>query len=155
MGILFACVDFCSGLCAWNNHYCWPGNCYYSGLTDHCSCDYGFRKVSDSGETTCQPTQKPSINTCDTVAIGPNGEKKRAMSSTSNTDCQYLADMYGNFNASNMTYNMVIDLNIFTSSSRPDFIAESRFGLREASIYIERRDVRGKQGFLYVILMHL
>jgi len=146
-------VHGCSGLCAWNDHFCWPGSCGSSGITEDCSCDSGFTKVSYS-ETTCQPTQKPSINTCNTKAIGPNGEKKRAMSSKSSTHCQYLADMYGNFKPSYMTYDMVIDLHIYPSSSRPYFIAESRFGLREASFYIERRDVRGKQGFLYVKVMH-
>jgi len=139
-------------MCAWNNHYCWPGNCGSNGLTQHCTCASGFNNVStygatiNSGETSCQPTQKPSILTCDTVAVGPNGEKKRAMSSEASTACENLQDMYGNFQPSVMEFDMASDLIIDVSSIlKPAFIVESNFGISDSTIRIKHMTVNGKQ----------
>jgi len=137
-------------MCAWNNHYCWPGTCGTKNLTQDCICAPGFNKVSidgaaiDSGNTTCQPTQKPSILTCDTVAVGPNGEKKRAMSSAASTACDYLQDMYGNFQPSVMEFHMASDFIInVTSISKPAFIVESNFGISDSTISINHMAVKG------------
>jgi len=138
-------------MCAWNNHYCWPGNCGSNGLMQNCTCAPGFIKVStygaaiNSGETTCQPTQTPSILTCDTVAVGPNGEKKRAMSSAATTACRHLQDMYGNFKPSVMEFHMASDLIIdVTSFLKPAFIVESSFGISDSRITLKRMTVNGR-----------
>jgi len=143
-------VNF-KGMCAWNNHYCWPGNCGANGLTQDCACAPYFRKVStpgaaiNSGETTCQPTQTPSIFTCDTVTGGRNGDRKRAMSLTASTACEHLQDMYGNFQPSIMEFDMVSDLTIdITSIARPAFIAESYFGISDSTIRINHMTVNSK-----------
>ena len=145
-------------MCAWNNHYCWPGNCGSDGLTQDCTCATGFNKVSingatiHSGNTTCQPTQKPSILTCDTVAVGPNGEKKRAMSSAVSTACDYLQDMYGNFQPSVMEFDMASDFIIdVTSISKPAFIVESNFGISDSTVSIKRITFAGYT-WLYFVL---
>ena len=138
-------------MCAWNNHYCWPGNCGSNGLTQDCTCATGFRKVSlygaaiDSGETTCQPTLKPTILTCDTVTVGPNGEKKRAMSSAASTACEYLQDMYGNFQPSAMEFDMASDFTIDTVNNitKPAFIKVSNFGISDSTVRINRIAVNG------------
>jgi len=135
-------------MCAWNNHYCWPGNCGANGLTKDCTCAPGFRKVSipgatiHSGETTCQPTQTPSLFTCDTVVDGPNGERKRAMSSVASTACEHLQDMYGNFHPSVMAFDMASDFTIdITSIAKQAFIAESYFGISDSKIRINHMTV--------------
>jgi len=139
------------GMCAWNNHYCWPGNCGSDGLTQDCVCDAGFRRVLIdgaaiySGNTTCQPTQTPTILTCDTVAVGPNGEKKRAMSSATPFTCANLQDMYGNFQPYMMQFNMTSNSTTYVAStSKPAFIIASNFGISDSTIYIKHRRVNGK-----------
>jgi len=143
-------------MCAWNNHYCWPGSCRSNGLTQDCTCASGFRKVSihgaaiNSGETTCQPTLKPTILTCDTVTVGPNGEKKRAMSSAASTACAYLQDMYGNFQPSVMEFDMTSDFTIDTVNNitKPAFIKVSNFGISDSTIRINHMTVNGMRTFL-------
>ena len=139
-------------MCTWNNHYCWPGTCGADGLTKDCMCAPGFSKVSvygadvHSGNTTCQPTQKPSIVTCDTVAFVPNGKKKRAMSSTNSSECEYLQDMYGNFQPSVMKFHMASKLTIdITSITKPDFIEETNFGISDSTIRIKHMAVNGTE----------
>jgi len=139
-------------MCAWNNHYCWPGNCGSNGLIQDCVCDAGFRRVLidratiDSGNTTCQPTQTPTILTCDTMAVGPNGEKKRALSQTATTACADLQDMYGNFQPYTMQFDMTSNFTIdSTNASKPAFIFEANFGITDSIIYIKHRSVIGKK----------
>ncbi|XP_052788825.1 uncharacterized protein LOC128223590 [Mya arenaria] len=133
----------CQRMCSWNNHYCWPGSCR-NGLTKDCSCAAGFTSVSNYVETSCQPIQKPSILTCDTVAIGPNGEKKTAMSSSNSTECQYLQDIYGNYQPTIMQYDLSTEYIIDISSySRPSYIVEQNFGITDATVYMQRQSVSG------------
>ncbi|XP_052789246.1 uncharacterized protein LOC128223857 [Mya arenaria] len=134
----------CQRMCSWNNHYCWPGSCR-NGLTKDCSCAAGFSIVSDSWETSCQPTKKPSILTCDTVVIGPNGEKKRAMSSSSSTACQDLQDMYGNYQPTTVKFDLSSEYTIYIPSylSRPSYIVEERFGITDVTVYMQRQSVSG------------
>ncbi|XP_052791867.1 uncharacterized protein LOC128226010 isoform X2 [Mya arenaria] len=140
----------CQRMCSWNNHFCWPGRCGTNELTKDCQCASGFRKVEilgreiHSGETSCQPTQKPFIETCNTEVIGPIGEKKDAKSSTS-TKCSYLQDMYGNFQPSHINFKMVASYHITLPAkySKPRFIYESRFGITDTAIYIKRQTVSG------------
>ena len=99
----------------------------------------------NSGNTTCQPTHKPSIQTCDAEVIGPNDNKKRAVSIGASTTCENLQDMYGNFQPTVMRFNMVSDLVIdATSSIKPAFIVESNFGISDSSIRINKLAVDGK-----------
>ena len=42
-----------SGMCAWDNHYCWPGRCN-DELLRNCMCQQGFDLISNSTETSCQ-----------------------------------------------------------------------------------------------------
>ena len=137
-------------MCAWNNHYCWPGTCGTDGLTQDCTCAPDFRKVVldgagiNTGETTCQPLQKPSIGTCDTVAFGPNGEKKRAESFETSTACEHLQDMYGNFQPSEMQFDMASDYQIdVTNITKPEFIIESNFGISDSTILLKHMTTDG------------
>ncbi|XP_052788796.1 uncharacterized protein LOC128223559 [Mya arenaria] len=132
----------CQRMCSWNNHYCWPGSCNKDGLTKDCTCAAGFNSVVKSGETSCQPTKKPSILKCDTVAFGPNGEKKRAMSSSSLTACQYLQDMYGNYQPTTMQFDFNTEYTIEISSDLASlFIVEQNFGITDTTVYIQRQSV--------------
>jgi len=137
-------------MCAWNNHYCWPGNCGTNGLTQECACTFGFNKVSiygassHSGNTTCQPTQTPFILNCDTVAVGPNGHTKRAMSSDASISCGNLQDMYGNYQPSVMEFVMASELTIDVSNvTKPTFIYDSKFGISDSTIRIKKIAVDG------------
>ncbi|XP_060562746.1 uncharacterized protein LOC132722293, partial [Ruditapes philippinarum] len=135
----------CERLCSWNNHYCWPGKCG-EDLTRGCTCAQDFKIIQQSGETSCQPKKLPSILTCGTVVVGPNMEKKQARSSTSSTECQYLADMYGNFQPSSFKFNVAAEytLNI-TAFKKPDYISESKFGITDFSIDIVKILVDGRR----------
>ena len=42
-----------SGMCAWNNHECWPGTCTMD-LAKSCNCSLGFQLISTPSETSCQ-----------------------------------------------------------------------------------------------------
>ncbi|XP_052788832.1 uncharacterized protein LOC128223598 [Mya arenaria] len=132
----------CKRMCSWNNHFCWPGSCR-DGLTKYCTCAAGFSSVSTSGETSCQPTKKPSLLTCDTVAIGPNGETKRAMSSSSSSECQYLRDIYGNYQPKTVRFDLSSEYTIIIPSylSRPSYIVEERFGITDETVYMQRQSV--------------
>jgi len=143
-------IFFSQGLCAWNNHYGWPGNCGADGLTQDCTCAAGFNKVSiygtaiDSGNTTCQPTHTPTILTCDTVAVGSKGEKKRAMSSAASTACNHLQDMYGNFQPSMMEFTMASEFTMsISNATRPAFILESNFGVSDSTIHVIKSSIDG------------
>ena len=137
-------------MCAWNNHYCWPGTCGSNGLTQDCTCAPGFNTISilgaaiNSGNTTCQTTQTPSILTCDTVAVGPKGEKKRSMSSAASTACEHLQDMYGNFQPSVMEFTMASEFTItISNATRPAFIVESSFGVSDSTIHVIKSSIDG------------
>jgi len=153
----FFIVQLALGMCAWNNHYCWPGHCGSDGLTQDCVCAAGFTRVLihgaaiDSGNTTCQPTRTPTILTCDTVAVGPSGEKKRALSSAASTACENLQDMYGNFQPLMMQFSMTSFFTTYlTSTSKPAFITESKFGITDSTIYIKHRRLNGKNEFVHI-----
>ena len=137
-------------MCAWNNHYCWPGTCGADGLTQDCTCAPGFRKVTlyganiNEGETTCQLLKKPSIDTCDTVAFGPNGEKNRANGVEDSSACDNLQDMYGNFQPSEMQFDMASDYHIDVSNiTKPKFIIESNFGISDSTIRLKHMAAGG------------
>jgi len=108
----------------------------------------------DSGNTTCQPTHTPTILQCDTVAVGPNGEKKRAMSSAASTACENLQDMYGNFQPSAMEFDMASDFVIdITSITKPAFIVESNFGISDSTIRINHIAINGMRFYLFILSM--
>ncbi|XP_053376618.1 uncharacterized protein LOC123534121 [Mercenaria mercenaria] len=133
----------CDRMCSFNNHYCWPGSCGQS-LTKNCNCAKGFKQKATGNETTCQPSQLPVIETCDTVVVGPNGEKRRAMSSSTFTACKYLADMYGNYQPASVTTEMMSTFFIDVSNeSRPAFIHEERFGVTDTNVNIDKKLVNG------------
>lgn len=138
-------------MCAWNNHYCWPGTCGSNGLTKDCQCAPGFVKKEvvgssiNSGETSCQLNIKPSIETCDTMFVGVNGEKRRTESSSGSTACSFLQDTYGNFQPTRVEVDMVSSLSVHTTSyTRPAFIHESNFGLTDTAIYMDMKSLSGK-----------
>ncbi|KAH3708861.1 hypothetical protein DPMN_068320 [Dreissena polymorpha] len=137
-------------MCAFNKHYCWPGTCGTDGLTKDCQCAHGFVKrftedysAINAGETTCQPKIPPEILTCDTVAVGPNGEKKQALSTANSTECQYLADMYGHYQPVQMQFKMASEFTVTFNNSRPDFIKEENFGISDSAIHIMIQTVTG------------
>ncbi|KAH3793075.1 hypothetical protein DPMN_146579, partial [Dreissena polymorpha] len=137
-------------MCAWNNHYCWPGTCSTTGLTKDCQCADGFVKRSsvdygsiNAGETTCQPNSLPDILTCDTVAVGPNDERKRAISTSHSPACQYLADMYGNYQPSTMRFTMTSEFSVTFPLSKPSFIVEENFGISDTTITVKLQAVTG------------
>ncbi|XP_053392349.1 uncharacterized protein LOC128555022 [Mercenaria mercenaria] len=140
----------CERMCAWNNHYCWPGYCP-DELTKGCSCAPGFRKIQSSNETSCQPIKPPSILTCNTVAVGPNGERKQAMSSGNSTACQYLTNMYGNFQVSSFQFHMSAEFTVdIAGYTRPRFIKESNFGITDTTINMIKTSVSGSRSTVSV-----
>jgi hypothetical protein len=132
-------------MCAWDNHFCWPGKCY-GDLTRRCSCAPDFQIRQQSWETTCQPRKRPSILSCGTVAHGPKTEKKRFQSSTYSTACQYLNDIYGNFKPSSFKVDITAEYTIkLTGYTQPDFISESRFGITDFSTNVVKKYINGKK----------
>ncbi|XP_060565259.1 laminin subunit alpha-1-like [Ruditapes philippinarum] len=134
----------CERMCASNKHYCWPGYCS-NELTRGCSCAPHFKMIQHSGETSCQPNKLPSILTCGTVVVGPNIEKKQARSSTNSTECQYLTDMYGNFQPSYFKFDFGTEYTIdIRSYTKPPFIHESHFGITDFATSVVKLSVDGK-----------
>jgi hypothetical protein len=75
-------------------------------------------------------------------------EKKQARSSTNSTECQYLADMYGNFQPSSFKFDVAAEYTVnITAFKNPDFISESKFGITDFSINIVKILVDGKNFF--------
>ncbi|KAH3774472.1 hypothetical protein DPMN_175854 [Dreissena polymorpha] len=137
------------GMCAWNNHYCWPGICG-DELAEKCVCAPGFTKrykedVGDinAGETSCQLDGKtlPDLLTCNTVAVGVNGEKKRALSPGTSTSCPFLQDMYGNFRPEKMEIEFTSEFTVTYASSRPPFIKEENFGISDALVKLKLKAI--------------
>jgi hypothetical protein len=80
--------------------------------------------------------------------VGPNMEKKQATSTTNSTECQYLADMYGNFQPSSFKFNVAAEYTVnITAFKKPAFISESKFGLTDFSTDIVKIFVDGKNFF--------
>ncbi|KAH3791757.1 hypothetical protein DPMN_145247 [Dreissena polymorpha] len=137
-------------MCAWNNHYCWPGTCGSYGLTKDCKCDHGFLKrlIEDdsdinAGETTCQPNTNPDISTCDMKAIGLSGETKSATSLNLPAACQNIQDVYGNYQPVRMDFVMVSDFIVSYNSTRPSFIREEHFGITDMTVNVKIKTVQG------------
>ncbi|KAH3791748.1 hypothetical protein DPMN_145238 [Dreissena polymorpha] len=138
-------------MCAWNNHFCWPGTCGSYGLTKDCKCDHGFLKrlieddsAINAGETTCQPNTNPDISTCDMKAIGLNGETKSTTSLNLPAACQNLKDVYGNYQPVRMDFVMVSDFIVSYNSTRPSFIREEHFGITDTTVNVKIKTVQGK-----------
>ncbi|XP_053396792.1 uncharacterized protein LOC123551182 [Mercenaria mercenaria] len=133
----------CERMCSWNSHYCWPGECSEE-LTRECTCARGFKRIRNTRETSCQPAKVPSILTCNSVAVGPKGEKKRALSNGNSTTCQYLTDMYGKFQLSLFEFVMAAEYTVdITGYTKPSFIMESNFGITDTTINVIKVSVRG------------
>jgi len=78
------------------------------------------------------------------MAVGPWGLKKRAMSLQASTACEYLQDMYGNFQPSVMGFDMASEFIIgATNVLKPAFIVESNFGVSDSSIRITHMAMNG------------
>jgi hypothetical protein len=134
-------------MCSWNNHYCWPGKCGEE-LTKDCTCAQDFKIIQQNGETSCQPKKLPSILTCGTVVVGPNMEKKQARSSTNSTECQYLTDMYGNFQPSYFKFDLAAEYTIdIKGYTKQDFISETKFGITDFGTNVVKILVNGKTFF--------
>ena len=132
------------GICAWNNRFCWPGTCSNS-LTNTCACAAGFSLVNTSSETTCQPNQLPTIETCTTTFTAKNGDKVASKSSSNSRECNYFQDVYGNFQIAEITYKLFTQYRIKLSLvSRPKFIKESNFGITDTTVFIKKRLLSGK-----------
>ena len=79
------------------------------------------------------------------MAVGPNGEKKRTMSNETSTACEYLQDMYGNYQLSTFEFKMATYLTVnVTNMTKPSFIVESNFGITDVTIHIKLINQYGK-----------
>lgn len=89
------------------------------------------------------------------VAVGQNGEKKRATSSHASTACQYLEDMYGNFQPSAIEFDMASEYTIegISSFSRPSFIKEENFGISDTTIHVKKMSLSGQLNDAYLSMM--
>ena len=78
--------------------------------------------------------------TCHTIITGGNGEKKR----TTGSACNDLTDFYGNYQPVLLTFDLLAEFKVVITSSRPNFIHESHFGVTDATVYIRKEPVQGK-----------
>ncbi|XP_053380183.1 uncharacterized protein LOC123553221 [Mercenaria mercenaria] len=130
-------------MCAWNNHFCWPGRCI-DQLTTTCTCAAGFRKVATSGETSCQPTKAPSIVTCHTRLVGQNGADKKTKGYGDVQACSHLKDMYGNFQPAFFQFVMWTTYNVSaTNYPMPSYIAEYKLGVADTTVHVKKNFVNG------------
>lgn len=91
-------------------------------------------------------TDKPSIDTCATVAFGPNGEKKASKSVGLTTECQYQSDFYGNFMPTSFQFDLMTSFSVDASlfPKRPKYIDTENFGISDAQIELILQTVNGK-----------
>ncbi|KAL4218491.1 hypothetical protein ACF0H5_023225 [Mactra antiquata] len=135
-------------MCSHQNDYCWPGTCG-SELTKNCQCAKGFIRVSNSTQTTCEPSMTPNIETCGTVVAGSNDEKVRATSSSISTQCKDLQDIYGNFQLVQLTFDMLSSFTLpISTDTKPRFIEEYKFGVTDTNVYIENISITGSRSRL-------
>ena len=85
------------------------------------------------------PSNKPSLLTCHTTIIGGNGEKKR----THGSACENLTDFYGNYQPELLVFTIDAAFKVNTSSFKSDFIQESKFGVADATVKIQKEPVQG------------
>jgi hypothetical protein len=75
-------------------------------------------------------------------------EKKQAGSSTNSTECQYLTDMYGNFQPSSFKFDLEAEYTIdIRGYTKPPFIHESHFGITDFATSVVKISVDGKKTF--------
>ncbi|XP_060577192.1 uncharacterized protein LOC132734467 isoform X2 [Ruditapes philippinarum] len=134
----------CERMCAWNNHYCWPGSCS-NDLTSGCICAPGFKRIQTSSETTCHPTKLPSFLLCNTIFIGTHGQSKRAKTNKDGIqNCSSIKDTYGNFQLSLLQYELKTELKIHISGyNQPGYIRNYKFGVTDISINVNKIAANG------------
>ena len=87
-----------------------------------------------------EPSNVPSLLTCDTTITGRNGEKKR----TTVSACNDLTDFYGNYQPVLLTFKLLAEFKVVISSSlQSAFIHESHFGVTDATVHIRKESVQG------------
>jgi hypothetical protein len=133
------------GMCAWNNHYCWPGSCS-NDLTSGCICAPGFKRIQTSTETTCHPTKSPSFLLCNTIFIGTHGQSKRAKTNKYGyQNCSSIEDTYGNFQLSLLQYELKTEFQILISGyNQPSYIRNYKFGVTDISINVNKIAANGE-----------
>jgi hypothetical protein len=73
---------------------------------------------------------------------------KQARSSTNSTECQYLTDMYGNFQPSYFKFDLAAEYTIDMSGyTKPPFISESHFGITDFATSVVKISIDGKKLF--------
>jgi len=93
---------------------------------------------------TVERTNTPTIETCETKIVGPNGEMKRAESMTALTDCYSLADFYGNFQPRRLIFDIMAEFTVdIGNPTKPRFISESNFGVTDTTLSINIQPVTG------------
>ena len=130
-----------TGLCAPDNHLCWPGTCGES-LTKNCQCLDGFTPKQTALETSCQLVKKPSLNKHTLIIMGYDGET-RSYNSTP-APIHDRVDMYGNFQPTSMLFDMSVEFFInVTNITMPTFISESNFGITDVVLNVKKTFVSG------------
>ncbi|XP_060585850.1 uncharacterized protein LOC132741646 isoform X2 [Ruditapes philippinarum] len=134
----------CERMCAWNNHYCWPGSCS-NDLTSGCICAPDFKRIQTSTETTCHPTKLPSFLLCNTIFIGTHGQSKRANTNKDGIqNCSSIEDTYGNFQLSLLQYELKTEFKILISGyNQPSYIRNYKFGVTDITINVNKNAANG------------
>ena len=93
----------------------------------------------------------PTIETCATRAIGPNGEIKMSKPTGPTNECQYQSDFYGNFKPVRQYINIFASYIVETSSfpPKPSYIDSNTFGITHLTVLSVVKKIGGKNTFIY------
>lgn len=84
---------------------------------------------------------KPSLETCEMVAVGPGGKRARS----NPNKCKDKKDFFGNFSpheiAFSLTASFTIDQQRF--QQKPDYIVDTKFGITDTSVLVIYRPLSG------------
>ena len=89
-------------------------------------------------------TDKPSFESCYTEANGPSGQMKSS-SKTGTYECRTQSAIYGNFNPTSISYNLMVHFDAGASDfpSQPYYVTDYKFGVSDVWITVTKVDASG------------
>ncbi|KAK3102044.1 hypothetical protein FSP39_008355 [Pinctada imbricata] len=97
------------------------------------------KKVPREGFDT---TKKPTLLTCQMTVHGDGGEMQYSPA-IGTTECKNQQDFYGRFQIKSLTIKMVSEYEVSPTSKKPNFVASYTFGVTEAIVSVQRRNLTG------------
>ncbi|XP_076453311.1 uncharacterized protein LOC143288575 [Babylonia areolata] len=139
------------GVCSWNPHHCWPGDCA-PNLAYNCQCRDGFFKYSITDYTygdenllfkkRCRWNTKPDLNTCRVSVTDSQGHSTSSTHAGPKTDCSSQQDEYVNTQPAKLSFVLKSDFQK-DFGSYVSYVSETKIGIVGANISVVKVALRG------------